>query len=151
MLARPGRGAESAVNAGEIGVREISARFDRGPTAISAARHALMPLDDRVDGALLDDVRLLVSELVTNSVRHSSTASGGVVGLDVKVDPGRLRVEVTDPGEGFQPKPRYDGQSEESGWGLYLVDTISDRWGVANSTGTNVWFEIDDRADRPLV
>lgn len=146
MIARPGRGAESAVNAGEIGVREISARFDRGPTAVSAARHALMPLDDRVDGALLDDIRLLVSELVTNSVRHADGAPGGVVGLAVKVDPARLRVEVSDPGSGFEPKPRYDGQSAESGWGLYLVDTISDRWGVAHSGGTNVWFEIDDRS-----
>jgi anti-sigma regulatory factor (Ser/Thr protein kinase) len=137
------------VNAGEIGVREISARFDRGPTAASAARHALMPLDERLDGALLDDVRLLVSELVTNSVRHANGADG-VVGLDVKVKPDRLRVEVSDPGSGFAPKPRYEGQSAESGWGLYLVDTLSDRWGVANSGATNVWFEIDDRSGPAL-
>jgi anti-sigma regulatory factor (Ser/Thr protein kinase) len=151
MIARPGRGAEPAVNAGEVGVRKISARFDRGPTAVSAARHALTPLDDRVDGSLLDDVRLLVSELVTNSVRHSDGGPGGSVALDVKVEPERLRVEVSDPGVGFEPKPRYEGQSAESGWGLYLVESISDRWGVANSTGTNVWFEIDGRADRPLL
>ena len=150
MIARPGRGAESALSAGEIGVREISARFDRGPTAVSAARHALMPLDDRVDGALLDDVRLLVSELVTNSVRHSGDA-GEVVGLDVKVDAERLRVEVSDAGEGFAPKPRYEGQSAESGWGLFLVDTISDRWGVGRTDGTNVWFEIDGRTAAAFV
>jgi anti-sigma regulatory factor (Ser/Thr protein kinase) len=139
------------VNAGETGVREISARFDRGPTAISAARHALTPLDERLDAPLLDDVRLLVSELVTNSVRHADGNGGGVVALDVKVNPDRVRVEVRDPGEGFEPKPRYEGQSEDSGWGLYLVDTLADRWGVARRGGTNVWFEIDGRMQPALA
>jgi anti-sigma regulatory factor (Ser/Thr protein kinase) len=150
MIARPGRGAESAVNTGEIGVRKISARFDRGPTAVSAARHALTPLDDRLDDALLDDVRLLVSELVTNSVRHSDGDPGGFVGLDVKVEAERLRVEVSDPGDGFEPRSRHDGQDAEGGWGLYLVDSLSTRWGVARARGTNVWFEID-RAKPALV
>ena len=62
--------------------------------------------------------------------------------------PGRLPFP---PGDGFEPKPRYDGQSEESGWGLYLVDTISDRWGVGRAGGTNVWFEIDGRSAPQLL
>ena len=110
-----------------------------------------MPLDDRLDGGLLDDVRLLVSELVTNSVRHSDGGSGGIVGLDVRVDPERLRVEVTDPGDGFEPRPRSDSLDVEGGWGLYLVDTLSTRWGVARAKGTNVWFEIDGRTQPALL
>jgi anti-sigma regulatory factor (Ser/Thr protein kinase) len=111
-----------------------------------------MPLDDRLERSLLDDVRLLVSELVTNSVRHARcNCDAGIVGLDVKVHPDCLRVEVSDPGHGFEPKPRYEGQSAESGWGLYLVDTLSSRWGVGRTDGTNVWFEIDGRTTPALV
>jgi anti-sigma regulatory factor (Ser/Thr protein kinase) len=92
----------------------------------------------------MNDVRLLVSELVTNSVRHSEGASTGApVTLEVAVSDGTLRVEVTDRGRGFEPQPREPGQSKASGWGLYLVDHLADRWGVMRNHITRVWFEID--------
>jgi len=127
-------------------VRQISVEFDRGPAAVSAARSALMPLDDRLETGMLDDIRLLVSELVTNSVRHSNGDGAGTVGLAVRVAPDRVRIEVTDPGSGFEPKARAPGQSEGSGWGLYLVDHLSDRWGVTRRGKTKVWFEMDGAA-----
>jgi anti-sigma regulatory factor (Ser/Thr protein kinase) len=105
-----------------------------------------MPLDDRVEPELLDDIRLLVSELVTNSVRHSGGTATGTVGLAVRVAPDRVRIEVTDPGAGFEPKAREPGQSQSSGWGLYLVDHLSDRWGVSRRGHTKVWFEMDGAA-----
>jgi anti-sigma regulatory factor (Ser/Thr protein kinase) len=132
LFARPGPG-----------VKQVSAEFDRAPTAISAARSALMPFDDRLVPELLDDIRLMVSELVTNSVRHAGDDTSGVVSLAVKLRGDRVRVEVGDTGEGFEPKPREPGQSVGSGWGLYLVDKLSDRWGVMRGPCTNVWFEID--------
>ena len=128
------------------GVKQISVEFDRGPTAVSAARNALMPLDDRVDSSLLDDIRLLVSELVTNSVRHATGDRTGTVNLAVRLRPDRVRVEVSDMGAGFEPKPREPGQSQGSGWGLYLVDRLADRWGVKRGERTNVWFEMDGAA-----
>jgi anti-sigma regulatory factor (Ser/Thr protein kinase) len=126
--------------------RELSARFDRGPTAAAAARHALVALEERVDPGVLEDIRLLVSELVTNAVRHAQTPNGGEVALEVAIDPPRLRVEVADPGTGFDPRPRDDEMTRPGGWGLFLVDRVADRWGVVRDRMNCVWFEIDGAA-----
>ena len=122
---------------------ELSVRFRRGPSAASAARSALLALEPRVDHDCLDDIRLLVSELVTNAVRHADGPSGGEVELEVVIDAPRVRVEVADPGAGFEPQPRDDEMSRPGGWGLYLVDRIADRWGVVRNHMNRVWFEID--------
>jgi anti-sigma regulatory factor (Ser/Thr protein kinase) len=89
------------------------------------------------------DVRLLVSELVTNSVRHSGSGPPESVGLDVAVDSDTIRVEVRDPGSGFEPRARDVDRNRPGGWGLYLVDRLADRWGVVRNHFTRVWFEID--------
>jgi anti-sigma regulatory factor (Ser/Thr protein kinase) len=123
--------------------RELSMRFDRGPSAASAARNALLALEPRVDTRCLDDIRLLVSELVTNAVRHAAGPREGEVALDVTIESSSVRVEVADPGTGFDPQPRDDEMSRPGGWGLYLVDRIADRWGVARNNINRVWFEID--------
>jgi anti-sigma regulatory factor (Ser/Thr protein kinase) len=125
---------------------ELSVRFERGPTAASAARNALLALDERVDPRVLEDIRLLVSELVTNAIRHADAPAGGEVALDVTIDDSSLRVEVADPGAGFDPAPRDDEMTRPGGWGLYLVDRIADRWGVVRNRMNRVWFEIDSAA-----
>lgn len=122
---------------------ELSVRFDRGPTAAAAARNALLALEQRLDASVLDDIRLLVSELVTNAVRHAEAPRGGEIGLDVTLRDGSVRVEVADPGQGFEPTPRDGEMSRPGGWGLYLVDRIADRWGVIRNRMNRVWFEID--------
>jgi anti-sigma regulatory factor (Ser/Thr protein kinase) len=122
---------------------ELSVGFERGVTAASAARTALLALEERLDAAVLDDIRLLVSELVTNAIRHAEGPSGGKVSLDVSIGPRGVRVEVADPGEGFDPSPRDDEMTRPGGWGLYLVDRIADRWGVMRNRMTRVWFELD--------
>ena len=59
----------------------------------------------------------------------------------MSVDGDRARAEVTDDGPGFRidspPRPR-----GHAGWGLLLVDTLSDRWGVKTNSSTTVWFEL---------
>jgi anti-sigma regulatory factor (Ser/Thr protein kinase) len=122
---------------------ELSVRFERGPTAAAAARDALRGLEQRLDGAVLDDIRLLVSELVTNAIRHADAPSGGEVGVDVSINGAGVRVEVADPGAGFEPAPRADVITKPGGWGLYLVDRIADRWGVIRNHANRVWFEVD--------
>ena len=92
---------------------------------------------------MLDDIRLLVSELVTNAVRHSDAPGNGEICVDVTIESRRLRVEVADAGAGFEPQPRDDEMSRPGGWGLYLVDRIADRWGVIRNHLNRVWFEID--------
>lgn len=135
VLSQPGRGTGIA--------RRISVQFEPGPSAASAARNALLALQGRIDDGLLEDVRLLVSELVTNSVRHSELSLDGLVRLDVSVTATTMRVEVADSGKGFEPRPRDQDRSRPGGWGLYLVDHMSDRWGVARESLNRVWFEID--------
>jgi anti-sigma regulatory factor (Ser/Thr protein kinase) len=118
-------------------------QFDSGPAAAAWARNALLAVEQRIDSALMDDVRLLVSELVTNSVRHSDAEPPDAVRLEVAVDSETVRVEVADGGSGFAPRPRQPGQSKAGGWGLFLVDRLADRWGVAQNHLSRVWFEID--------
>lgn len=122
---------------------ELSVRFERGTAAASAARNALMALAPKLDPGMLEDIRLLVSELVTNAIRHADTASGGEVGVDVSILHERVRVEVADPGPGFEPQPRDAAMTKPGGWGLYLVDHLADRWGVSRNRVNRVWFELD--------
>ncbi|MGD2052459.1 MAG: ATP-binding protein [Acidimicrobiia bacterium] len=87
------------------------------------------------------DLLLLVSELVTNSVRHGAHPDG-IVGMRIDLSPERIRVEVEDGGDGFvPPSPGEDPTGD--GMGLRLVDTLSDRWGVTPVPATVVWFEVD--------
>jgi anti-sigma regulatory factor (Ser/Thr protein kinase) len=125
----------------------IDVEFEAGPTAAAGARNALHALHGKVDDRLLADVRLLVSELVTNSVRHSDIHARDVVHMSVTVTENSLRVEVADPGLGFEPVPRDADRTRPGGWGLYLVDQLADRWGVARDQLTRVWFEMDHRRD----
>jgi anti-sigma regulatory factor (Ser/Thr protein kinase) len=138
----------TAMGGGGVAMRdhvgsELSVRFDRGPSAASAARNALLALEQRVDGRVLDDIRLLVSELVTNAIRHAEAPNGGDVEVDVTIEDRRVRVEVADPGAGFEPQARDDEMTRPGGWGLYLVDRIADRWGVIRNRMNRVWFELD--------
>jgi anti-sigma regulatory factor (Ser/Thr protein kinase) len=126
----------------------MTVEFEAGPTAAASARNALRALDGRVDEELLADVRLLVSELVTNSVRHSNIRARDCVSMEVEVIGPGLRVEVADPGKGFEPRPRDDDRSRPGGWGLYLVEQLADRWGVEGGDETRVWFEIENSGRR---
>jgi anti-sigma regulatory factor (Ser/Thr protein kinase) len=87
-----------------------------------------------------------VSELVTNSVRHGELSASDHVHLRLADRGNRIRVEVTDPGDGFdsRPSPTPDPESP-SGWGLFLVSRIADRWGMSGDGATTVWFELPRR------
>jgi anti-sigma regulatory factor (Ser/Thr protein kinase) len=115
------------------------------PEAAAVARHALDGLDDDLNGRMRD-VRLLVSELVTNAVRHANLADGDVIVLVIDLAAEGLRVEVHDPGGGFVPSAPSPDPARPSGWGLYLVAELADRWGVDSDESTLVWFELDRRA-----
>jgi anti-sigma regulatory factor (Ser/Thr protein kinase) len=135
------RHAQPAAGSGEK--NRIDVEFEASPTAAAGARNALVALDGKLDEGLLGDARLLVSELVTNSVRHSDVDSHDLVQMSVAVNGTSLRVEVADGGKGFEPKPRDADRTRPGGWGLYLVDQLADRWGVARDQLTRVWFEMD--------
>ena len=124
------------------GAEGFRLRIGGGPRAAGRARHELSRLRADLDNPLLESVRLLVTELVTNSFRHSNADA---VELAVLVARDRIRVEISNPGTGFEPKQqREQGQESESGWGLFLVDRLSDAWGVIDGDAgfQRVWFEI---------
>ena len=115
-------------------------RLNGGPQAAGAARGALNRLGHDLEPPVAETLRLLVTELIANSVKHAEALT---VGLRIAVGRGSVLVEVADEGPGFRPEGRAEGQDETSGWGLFLVDRLADRWGV-HRTGdtTKVWFEL---------
>jgi anti-sigma regulatory factor (Ser/Thr protein kinase) len=115
------------------------------PGMLSNVRAALTELP--LPAGALVDARLLVSELVANSMRHARLGPNDTIRVTAEVGNGRLRVDVVDGGRGGTPvagatRPR---PGAESGWGLYLVETLSSRWGYVAGRS---WFEleIDDQA-----
>lgn len=128
----------------DVGAMEHRATFELAPEAASQARAVVnAELGRAVSAKILEDATLLVSELVTNAVRHGPRAGMPEIELRLKVDTDRVRVVVSDPGAGFAAEPRLPTASESSGWGLYLVDRIADRWGMVTKNRSEVWFEID--------
>lgn len=114
-------------------------RDERAP---DAARRAVEQLAGEVRPDLVSATRLLVSELVTNSVRHGGGERVSLT-LDAPAST-RLRCEVRDGGVGFAPAPRQGPYTDPGGWGLVLVDRLVDCWGV-RGTPTKVWFELSSR------
>jgi integral membrane sensor domain MASE1/anti-sigma regulatory factor (Ser/Thr protein kinase) len=121
----------------------VALRLPAEPGAIPLARQAIEKLEPVLEHALLVNVRLLVSELVTNSIRHAHTPAWASIDLLATAFADRVRVEVGDHGPGFDPRPPDPDRDSPSGWGLYLVDQLADRWGVSRTDGNRVWFEID--------
>jgi anti-sigma regulatory factor (Ser/Thr protein kinase) len=124
---------------------DVDLRLSGDLTAAAEARRSLDTLAGVLDPETFNDVRLLVTELVTNSVRHADLGDGDGIRLRVSSSGNVVRVEVVDRGRGFEPRDRSAPLTQASGWGLYLVDKLADRWGVEGNDGTCVWFEIETR------
>jgi anti-sigma regulatory factor (Ser/Thr protein kinase) len=112
------------------------------PEAVADARREVVGLP--LAQAARQQLALLVSELVTNAVRHASVAADGSIRLRIAVRSGRARIEVRDGGAGFDaalsgsPDPLRVG-----GQGLVIVAALSDSWGVTrDSGGSTVWCEL---------
>jgi anti-sigma regulatory factor (Ser/Thr protein kinase) len=121
-------------------VAELSLQIAGGPDAPSEARTALRRFHPELQPDLMQIVVLLASELVSNAVKH---AKADLIAIRCQVLPQNIRVEVADEGPGFEPDPSKIDASQIGGWGLHLVDELSSRWGVADDSGSRVWFEID--------
>jgi two-component sensor histidine kinase len=111
------------------------------PRAAAVARSSVrdLPLDDET----VEVVSLLVTELVTNAVRHGRVSDGTriTVHLDVVSDD-LVRVDVVNDGPVFEPAPRNGLDAEGGGVGLQLVDRLAERWGVEGNGVTKVWLEV---------
>jgi anti-sigma regulatory factor (Ser/Thr protein kinase) len=115
--------------------------------APSTAREAVVAgLGGRVADDVLADARLLVSELVSNSVRHAGLAADAVVRIGADVTGGMLRLEVDDAGTAGTVAAR--SPTVDGGFGLHLVEALAHRWGVTREGFTRVWIELDCRPSR---
>ncbi|HJR97904.1 MAG TPA: ATP-binding protein [Actinomycetota bacterium] len=118
-------------------------RLDPTPRAVKLARDALDRFRGRLPDRTIEDARLLISELVTNSVRHASLPPDQPIEVKLGLDGRRLRVEVVDQGPGFPSRPRTEGPPSGFGRGLFLVDRIATAWGTRTDGATHVWFELE--------
>ena len=120
----------------------VDLEFNPSPSVPRTARDAARALSPPVTERRLDDVRLLISEIVTNSIRHAGMRAEDWIRVRMRIGGGIVRIEVSDPGTGFD-QPAQPQPLAESGWGMYLLEQIADRWGVNRNDTTCVWFELD--------
>jgi signal transduction histidine kinase len=98
---------------------------------------------------LAEDAReklaLLVSELVTNSIRHAGLAAGDPIQMELASENGHVRISVHDGGPGFDPAGNNgNGNGDRTGFGLSILDALAREWGVdTQSGGCTVWCAID--------
>jgi anti-sigma regulatory factor (Ser/Thr protein kinase) len=123
---------------------EYRARLPVGVRAPASARRLVRCLEGDVGDEDLENLELLVTELVTNAVRHAGLGEGGWVSVELVAGTSFIHVEVCDPGRGFDPQSvsAAPGQPRGSGWGLFLVAQLSTRWGVRHDDCTRVWFDL---------
>jgi anti-sigma regulatory factor (Ser/Thr protein kinase) len=131
-------------------------RFRGGVTAARIARQAVREeFKDALPRRRLADVELLVSELATNSIRHAGATEADELSMEADVEADRVRVRLFDPGAGFEAHTPV-APATGGGYGLVLLDRLSDRWGVQREGAFSVWFEVqrdrlpfgDDRSPR---
>jgi anti-sigma regulatory factor (Ser/Thr protein kinase) len=119
-------------------------RLGSGPDAAADARRAIAQLRADLDPPLMETLRLLVTELVTNSVRHTDCES---LTLRVAIGKSAVLTEVVDDGPPFDLEDieieTAESHDPEGGWGLFLVERLAREWGVKEDDGSKrVWFEL---------
>jgi anti-sigma regulatory factor (Ser/Thr protein kinase) len=127
-------------------------RLASTPAAPAAARAALAWLEPHVEAARYANLRVAVTELVANAVEHGGDGVDDVVDVAIRLDEHSARVDVADAGRHFTPAlpappPALDSRR---GRGLFLVERLSDRCGVA--APAHLWVEVDrDGRDATLA
>lgn len=113
------------------------------PASVSEARRfAADVAEEYLDDCQQRNLELVVSEIVSNAVRHGENSDE--IKLAVTPKDGYVCVQVTDSGPGLVPKPGAMGSDDDGGFGLFIVEQLTRRWGVTREDEqTRVWFELD--------
>ncbi|MGH2635855.1 MAG: ATP-binding protein [Actinomycetota bacterium] len=142
-MTTPARVGGRVTDRGEQPERHTELRLPHASTAGAEARREV---GRRLRGVLslerLADATLLTDELVTNAIRHARPEPDGSVGLRIEVARDCVRIAVTDGSPRFEWATRA-APDLAGGFGLLLVDRVSDRWGLSLDGKKAVWFEID--------
>jgi anti-sigma regulatory factor (Ser/Thr protein kinase) len=112
-------------------------KIDPEPTAPARARRIIAEeLASRLSDRVVDDVKLMVSELVTSGIVHGAGGNDAPLVLDLCLNR-NVRCGVLDHGPDLAARVEHGG-----GWGLRLIEQLADRWGMERSPEhTEVWFE----------
>jgi len=125
------------------GARDLRLELPADPHAPALARQAAAEATADLPEEVRDAALLLVSEVVTNAVRHGCTSPDDRVRMTVGREGRSIRFEVEDPGPGVPV--RRPGNTErlvrESGWGLVMLERLASRWGIERDP-SRVWFEL---------
>lgn len=126
------------------GARDLRMELAADTLAPGLARQAVTSVTAELPDPVRDVALLLVSEVVTNAIRHGCEDPGDRVLLSLAHGSTSIRIEVEDPGPGIPAGVIGDGGDplRESGWGLVMVDRFASRWGTELAP-SRVWFELD--------
>ena len=116
--------------------------LDPEPASVPHARRVACDVaEPYLDEAQFKAFELAVTEVVSNAIRHGG---GESIRLAVTPKDGYMCVQVTDGGAGLVPKPGALEPDDDGGFGLFIVEQLTRRWGVTREDNkTRVWFELD--------
>ena len=139
-----------AERSGRLSSNALAFVLPGGIEAPIEARGAVRLLRRVIGTELVSLTELLVSELVSNSVRHGGAGPDDPVRVEVVISDDTVRAEVSDLGPGFSPTPRPKTAPDGiGGWGLIMVDRSASRWGTRQG-GRCVWFELERNGSTPV-
>lgn len=121
---------------------EIRLSVPAQPSSLAVVRRAVRGFEDVCGVEMTDRLAVILSELVTNSIRHGGMSRLARVEIELEAGAQGARGRVVDPGRGFDPKLVPRRPLDEGGLGLRIVECCSKRWGVNLGDGTEVWFEL---------
>jgi serine/threonine-protein kinase RsbW len=151
VYGRDGRGSGHVAerNGSRVMRPRTELRLPAESIAPALARAGIRGMTRELPERVAADLALLVTEVVGNSFEHGTRSVHDEIIVRVYVDE-VIRVEVGDRGPGFGAgHPARPESAGASGWGLYLLTSLSSAWGVDTSDGTTtVWFELDRRIER---
>jgi anti-sigma regulatory factor (Ser/Thr protein kinase) len=127
----------------------VAIQLPREPESARRAREQLKPFKGSVDEAMFIDLRLLVNELVVEALHaEADGADSGNIQLSAEVDDGRVELIVGE-GAGAYRLPSRRPAPGDPGFGLHLVQRLSDRWGIRREGNRAiVWLELLGRSRR---
>ena len=139
-------------SAGTVPGPPVSIGVPHERTGVRLARHAFADQIAAlgVEGEARDDAMLVLSELVSNAVKHAAPLPSGEITVRWRVDEEVLHIEITDGGASTRPRAGVAALSALGGRGLDIVRSVSRHWGVTEGEGSvTVWAEVPRTSDRP--
>lgn len=121
---------------------DLSFSLSADQQAASTARRFIRERLGWLEAGVREDLELLITELVTNSFRHSQMRESDLIEVGISVHEDMIRAEICDPGGGFEADPVMPSRLAESGRGLWIVQSLAKSWGIVATPPTCVWFEM---------